>query len=98
MEWPTIRTRRLVLRPPVPGDAQAVFQSYAQDPEVTRYLTWRPHQAVAETERFISDRIAAWAGGARFAWIITRRELDAPIGMVDVRIHGHAAGCSKSLT
>jgi RimJ/RimL family protein N-acetyltransferase len=88
---PTIHTRRLVLRPPLPGDTPVMFASYTQDPEVTRYLTWRPHQVVADTERFVGDCITAWAGGARFPWVITRREADVAIGMVDLRLEGHAA-------
>ena len=30
----TIRTSRLLLRPPVPADSQAIFARYASDPEV----------------------------------------------------------------
>jgi len=36
----TLRTGRLVLRRARLDDAQAVFDAYASDPEVTRYMTW----------------------------------------------------------
>lgn len=39
----TLETARLVLRPPRMEDAAAIFEGYAQHPEVTRYLTWKPH-------------------------------------------------------
>lgn len=47
-------TARLLLRPIAPIDAAAIFDGYAQDPEVTRFLTWRPHATIAETETHIA--------------------------------------------
>jgi RimJ/RimL family protein N-acetyltransferase len=49
-----LETARLLLRPIAPIDAAAIFDGYAQDPEVTRFLTWRPHAAIAETEAHIA--------------------------------------------
>ena len=34
-----------MLRAPRRDDAETVFRAYAQDREVARYLTWRPHQS-----------------------------------------------------
>ncbi|MBU9766139.1 GNAT family N-acetyltransferase [Mycobacterium sp. TNTM28] len=45
---------RVWLRPPAVGDAEALFTRVASDPEVTRYLSWRPHAGVAETRRVIT--------------------------------------------
>ena len=45
---------RVRLRPPVVDDAEALFARIASDPEVTRYLAWRPHPDVAETRRVIT--------------------------------------------
>jgi [ribosomal protein S5]-alanine N-acetyltransferase len=38
----TFETGQLVLRQPRLVDANDIFQNYGADPEVTRYLTWRP--------------------------------------------------------
>jgi ribosomal-protein-alanine N-acetyltransferase len=38
-----IATARLRLAPPRREDAPEVFAAYGGDPEVTRYLTWRPY-------------------------------------------------------
>lgn len=35
----TLQTPRLVLRKAVPEDAQPMFQNWASDPEVGKYLT-----------------------------------------------------------
>ena len=81
-------TARLRLRRPRPEDASAIFHSYAQDPEVTRYLTWRPHRSVDDTERFIQECISCWDGGARCPWVIERLEDIALVGMIDARLRG----------
>ena len=55
MNWPnTVETERLVLRVPVASDAEAIFDGYARDPEVVRYLTWRPHRSLTDTRQFLN--------------------------------------------
>jgi len=48
-----LETKRLVLRKPIQSDAATMFAGWTQDPEVTRFLTWRPHRAVENAERFV---------------------------------------------
>ena len=52
-------TTRLILRPIEPQDAPAIFTGYAQDREVVRFLIWRPHQDLADTEAYIARCTAA---------------------------------------
>lgn len=56
-----IETERLLLRPPSPKDAEAIFERYASDAEVTRYLGWPRHASVRDTEAFVGFSIAEWA-------------------------------------
>lgn len=86
-----IETNRLVLRIPSLEDAEAIFNSYAQDVEVLRYLTWKPHQNVHETELFLADCIAAWAGDFRFPYVITLADGGGVIGMVEIRVNDFKA-------
>jgi RimJ/RimL family protein N-acetyltransferase len=81
-----IHSRRLVLRAPRAEDAAVIFQTYGQDPEVTRYLTWRPNQHVGEVEQFIEGCLEAWQAGTRFPWVITRAGEDQAIGMIEARL------------
>jgi [ribosomal protein S5]-alanine N-acetyltransferase len=81
-----LRTARLVLRPPVLADAEAIFQEYGQDQEVTRYLIWRPHQTLEETQVFVRGCIDAWSGGSRYVWVITRAADSRVLGMMDTRV------------
>ena len=59
-------TERLLLRLPRRDDAPAMFAAYAQDAEVTRYLTWRPHKSIEETYAIL-DLIQNCGGTARLS-------------------------------
>ena len=48
-----LETKRIVLRQPCDADAQLIFESYARDTEVPRFMTWRPHTVVTESEDFV---------------------------------------------
>lgn len=49
---PIIETERLVLRPFVISDADAVY-AYCSDPQVARFTSWEPHRSAADSESFI---------------------------------------------
>jgi len=87
-----IGTARLVLRKPRREDAPILFTAYMQDPEVTRYMTWRPHQQLQEAENFIHSSIAAWENETRFPFVITLKEQDDPFGMIDFHIRSCTVG------
>ena len=89
---PTLETERLILRPPRLADAETIFNAYAQDPEVTRYLMWTPHESVEETKRFVKDRcLELPEDGSRLIWAITERDNDKLCGMIELRPRGHKA-------
>ena len=92
-----LTTERLILRRPQLSDAAAVFEEYAQDSEVTRYLIWRPHKEIKETYEFLVGCLARWESGEELSWGITRKGEDRVIGMVACRIRGHAADIGYAL-
>lgn len=87
MNPPThIETARLILRKPVVEDTPLIYEAYANDAEVTRYLTWRPHRTVADGEEPAAHRLAAWETGEYFCWVVTLREEGGElIGMISIR-------------
>lgn len=87
----TMETERLVLRRPTLADAQSIFTAYAQDAEVTRYLTWPPHKSIQQTELFVARCVLAWEGGERFPWSVRLKGQDPVAGMIEIRIGGHKA-------
>jgi ribosomal-protein-alanine N-acetyltransferase len=89
MIWPeTIRTDRLVLRRPVEADATSIFDGYAQDPEVVRYLMWRPHASLEDTRAYLGFVQGGWDAATEYTWAITRRGDDRLIGMIAARPRG----------
>jgi ribosomal-protein-alanine N-acetyltransferase len=85
----TLETPRLRLQRPRLQDAAVIFETYASDPLVTRYLVWRPHASVAETQKFLQRCEAAWRDGSASPWVIIRRADDRLMGMIEPLMNGH---------
>lgn len=81
-----LETTRLLLRLPTLGDAEPIFQKYAQDPTVTKYLTWRPHKNIDTTREFLHRCIQCWKDNTAFPWVITRKDGNTLLGMIEIRI------------
>ena len=88
----TLETARLRLRRPQMDDAPAIYARYASDPEVTRYLPWRPHRDVEETRTFLSSLLSAMASGRTHAWVIESKEDCRLIGFVSMGIQSAREG------
>lgn len=86
-----LQTERLRLRRIVRGDAQRIFDCWASDPEVTKYLTWLPHASVEVTERIVDIWLADYEKPDCYRYGIELRESGALIGMIDVV--GYQDGC-----
>ncbi len=88
-----LETARLVLRRHVAADAEAIFNGWATDIEVTRYLSWRPHPSIATTVELLERYERAWrTGEGEQAFMITERSApDRPLGCIGIAFVGHAA-------
>ncbi len=75
-------TPRLKLRPIAPSDAQPIFDGYAQDGQVTRFLTWRPHTSLAQTVSYVADCMAATSSRT---YVLAERSSERVIGALAVR-------------
>lgn len=87
-----IETERLILRKPSMEDAPILFAAYMQDPEVTRFLRWGPHQELSEVQDFIKGCICEWEEGTRFPCAITLKAYDEPFGMIDFHVTAATVG------
>jgi [ribosomal protein S5]-alanine N-acetyltransferase len=86
----TFDTARLVARLPRPSDAPLLFDAYTSDPRVSRYMLWKPHKSVAETEAFVASCIAAAEAGTRFPYVLSTKDpTHEPIGMLEARPSAH---------
>jgi len=51
----TLHTERLMLRRFKHSDAEIMFQNYANDSEVTRFLNWEPHGNIEVTKSLLTS-------------------------------------------
>jgi RimJ/RimL family protein N-acetyltransferase len=70
----TFQTARLILRPIALEDVGPIFDSYAQDAAVTRFVIWRPHRGRSDTETYVAQCIAAPPNIARTYVLIDRND------------------------
>jgi len=83
-------TNRFLLRRVNVADARSVFDSYAADPEVTRFLGWKPHRSDADTAAFLKDATSEWDQGKGFPVVAFHRERrNDLIGMFHPHLIGH---------
>ncbi|MBQ5977682.1 MAG: GNAT family N-acetyltransferase [Oscillospiraceae bacterium] len=84
-----LETERLLLRKVRREDAQRIFDCWASDPEVTRYLTWQPHASVAMTKAVMDRWLADYDKPDTYRYGIELRETGELIGMIDVVGYHH---------
>jgi [ribosomal protein S5]-alanine N-acetyltransferase len=85
----TFATARLMGRVPRADDAPAVFAAYANDPEVTRYLSWRAYDRVEPLASFLRECAAHWEkGDGHLAWLLCLKGTDTPFGSIGMTLEG----------
>jgi RimJ/RimL family protein N-acetyltransferase len=88
----TLPAGLVVLRRPRVADAESIFQEYGRDPEVVRFLSWRPHRDAGETREFLEKCEHHWTTGTEWTWCMTNVDgVERVVGMVACRREGHAA-------
>ena len=78
-----LRTERLLLRPLVEADAQALFEIFS-DPAVMRYWSSAPWTDLAQAEAQIARAQADYAAGSALRWAVVRRDTGEMIGNVNL--------------
>ena len=65
-----IKTNRLVLRPFTLKDDKAMFNNWANDDRVTRYVTWHTHKRIEYTQALIREWVRLYKNKNRYLWAI----------------------------
>lgn len=79
-----IETKRLILRKLVKEDAKMIFDVWANDEEVTKYLTWHPHENIKVTENILAGWLEEYEEEGCYRYGIELRNENKLIGMIDV--------------
>ena len=91
-------TERLTARPAASGDAQVMFENYARDPAVAKYMTWRPHQSVDETLVFLRACEKGWLEGTSFPWGLWSKVDGGFVGLIEIRVSGATIAVGYALS
>lgn len=86
-ETKVLETERLLLRPFVMEDRDAMYRNWASDPEVTRFLTWPTHASPEVTEEVLKSWVEKYAQKDYCSWCnwaIVPKTFGEPIGSITV--------------
>lgn len=96
MQPVTLRSRRLVLSPPVPGDLDAITLA-CQDPEIAAWVTVPAPYGRGDAEGFLQHVVEpGWASGRELTWAIRSTDagpVEPLLGMVG--LHAEAEGSAE---
>lgn len=79
-----LETQRLILRRFEIEDADDMYNNWASDPEVTRYLTWPVHSSVEVTRSLLTEWVSLYENGGYFSWAMEYKETGEVIGNISV--------------
>lgn len=82
-----IETKRLLLRQFTTDDAPAMYERWASDLDVTKYLTWQPHPNVEHTRALLAEWTENYTKGDYYNWAIELKKVGVigSIGVVATR-------------
>ncbi len=90
-----IETDRLILRKFEFADAKDMFDNWANDPEVTKFLRWEPHGSIEVTEKIIQEWVTAYESDEVYNWAIIPKEYGKVIGGIGVVEHNYNYLCCE---
>ena len=64
-----------------------MFAAYANDVEVTRFLSWRAHDRIEPLAAFLRETAANWEKGTgHLTWLLSLKGTQTPIGSIGVTL------------
>lgn len=84
-----LQTERLKLRYITRDDVPLIFEGWANDPEVARYVTWNAHESISVTEQIMDFWLEEYNKPDCYRYGIERLSDGALMGMIDVVGYHH---------
>lgn len=69
-----LETDRLILRQFTIEDTDAMYNNWANDPEVTKYLMWPPHKTVEISHSVLNDWTSQYSKDDYYQWAIVLKD------------------------
>ncbi len=80
----TLETNRLILRKTIEADAEHMFYNWANDPRVTKFLTWTAYENMQQSRDYQKYLIENQKREDFYDWKIVLKETREPIGSIGV--------------
>jgi aspartyl-tRNA(Asn)/glutamyl-tRNA(Gln) amidotransferase subunit C len=77
-----LATKHLTLRRFELEDAENMFYNWANDPQVTRYLTWPTHEDADTTRKVVASWVESYEKNDYYMWAIELNDIEQPIGSI----------------
>ena len=91
-----LETDRLILRAFALEDVKSMFCNWANDPEVTRFLTWPTHTSEEVTQKVVASWVEKNDDPAYYQWAIVWKETMEPIGSISA-VHWNEDICEVEI-
>ena len=81
----TLETDRLILRKTVDVDFEPMFNNWANDDRVTKYLTWQPYESAQQLkETYHQYLLESQKKNDYYDWKIVLKDIGEPVGSIGV--------------
>ena len=81
----TIETNRLILRKFKLSDSKCIFSNYANDDEVTKYLTWNTYKSEGDAIAYLTNFVLPdYENEYTYRWAVVLKQTNEVIGCIDV--------------
>ena len=79
-----LETERLILRRHEIGDAPAMYNNWASEEEVTKFLSWNPYHSVEEVKQILSEWVSSYDNKDFYFWTIELKDNKELVGDISV--------------
>lgn len=77
-----LETERLILRKFKLSDAKDMFNNWANDDDVTKYITWSSHKSIEDTKKVVAEYVNDSARDNYYHWCIILKETNEAVGSI----------------
>ncbi|KGM94086.1 GNAT family N-acetyltransferase [Clostridium botulinum] len=90
----TLETERLILRRFRENDAIGMYENWASDSQVTKYLSWQTHNSIKESRGIIGSWIKDYHKKEFYQWVIQLKDNNKVIGSISLfNVDNHNENC-----
>ena len=79
-----LTTPRLILRRFKTDDAQAMYDNWASDEKVPKFLAWDIHKSVEETRELLTKWVAEYENPEYYHWVIDYKDENTIVGAINL--------------